>query len=256
MRASVVAIAWLAASAIARAESPPYDMVGNDDHDGSAPPLLSPTLAAETTIAARLTAPFGPVSVTRIDLWFGGAASQHTVTIKLWDDSAGTLEPGPELHSEDVLISGEPRVQSIWIFASPLPAQFRLGVVLHHAELPTIGRDTNGTRAPDGNFLRMPDGTWLTTQTAGLDGDWILRAQVSYAHPDPLPSSPDAAQSATCSQDSDCAPHQRCDQGTCAMPSDETAENGCGCRTDRGAAPSALALALATLVLATRRRRT
>ena len=59
------------------------------------------------TAAVRLF-PDGPCPcpVDRIQFLFGGAAGTHEVVLHVWDDSAETDLPGPELYAATIQLTG------------------------------------------------------------------------------------------------------------------------------------------------------
>ncbi|MFT7699501.1 MAG: hypothetical protein ACI8S7_001329, partial [Candidatus Krumholzibacteriia bacterium] len=139
--------------------------------------------------ASRFTpANTNPWSLDKIQFLFGGAATQQTVTLKIWDDSAGTLNPGSEIYSADYLLTGGDFLQEIDLTSASLNVSeaFRVGLVFQHNSFPSVARDDDGITAAR-NFIMVTAGTWSDSQSLGLTGDWVLRAVVSQASvPDPF----------------------------------------------------------------------
>src|SRR5258708_39365332 len=59
-------------------------------------------------IAASRFLPSGSPTyiVKRIQLLFGGAPTSEPITLRIWNDAAGTTTPGAELFSGDFLLTG------------------------------------------------------------------------------------------------------------------------------------------------------
>jgi hypothetical protein len=131
--------------------------------------------------AARLTTPNpDPWTLDSVELLFGGAATLQTVTLKIWDDSAGTVEPGTELYSDDYVLLGGDFLQQIDLTAAGLSVSgdFRVGIQFQHAGYPSVARDDDGITA-DRNFIYISGGPWYEAGALAVTGDWIIRATVS-----------------------------------------------------------------------------
>lgn len=132
--------------------------------------------------AVRLGPPSGdPVQVTAVQFLFAGAAGTSTVTLHIWDDSPLSLNPGAVLFSDSYPVTAsEDDLQIIDLSAEGIVISdaIRVGIELHTAGLPSIARDADGL-TPNRNFLHT--GSWATSESASLAGDWIIRAVVSAA---------------------------------------------------------------------------
>ncbi len=172
----LIVVTLVAAVAPAGAESLPVSVVQNDGYLGG-PATFPTSFQTGDIIAVRLDVPsFG--SFLGVELLFGGtlAPGPHPVTIKVWDDTAGTLEPGPELLSTDESLVASESLQSLFLSSIGVPDRIRVGIVLRATSPPMIGHDTDGTIAADRNFtFRAGDG-WRPPPAGGATGDWILRA--------------------------------------------------------------------------------
>lgn len=132
--------------------------------------------------AATLVAPDAGRQLLHVQLII---ASSQTVTLKVWDDTAGTVDPGGELMSEDFQVTGSMQALNELTPSTPptVPARFRVGVVFQTNNVPTIARDDDGTVAGDRNFILADGLGWQRSTTLGLTGDWIIRAIVSGSPP-------------------------------------------------------------------------
>jgi hypothetical protein len=236
--------------------------------------------------ASRFVAPEAGRQLQKIQLLFGGATTTRTVTLRVWDDTNGTNAPGPELFSGDFELTGSNEaMHEIDITSSNVlvTQQFRVGIEFQHMGYPAIARDDDGTIAANRNFILAEGIGWIQSSTAGLTGDWIIRAEISGGGgpgtPDaaPGPGTPDAAPSSgeDCDGNSDCPVGEYCDtaEGACTFDcrdDSDCGDNTCnslgqcveggggggGCSTDGGgsAGQAAVLLALGVLVLGIRRR--
>jgi len=151
--------------------------------------------------ASRFVAPGPGRTLQSVLLFFGGASGTRTVTLHVWDDTAGTNAPGAELFSADFDLTGsDENLSSIDVSAMNIivPQQFRVGIELQTAGLPSLARDVDNSIAQDRNYLFGNVGLglqWYRSSDLGLLGDWILRAVVSGSagSPDAGTGSPDAA---------------------------------------------------------------
>jgi hypothetical protein len=260
--ASCVLVA--AAATTAHAESPAPSRLQNDGWLPGAQLGFNPAPVAEDAVASRFLG--GGGNLLGVHLVFGGATTAQSVTIKVWEDIAGTVVPGTELFSGDFLLSGSDNLQFVALPGVFTPFQFRIGVVAHHTGAPSIAFDRDGTITPDANFV-MKQGVW---QTSSEPGDWIIRAELSTGGG----GGGDGGLPEACVRDQDCPTGLFCDptQRACTFEckTDEhcngapcsshgqclygnAGDTGC-CRTDSGGYAGAL-LGLAVLVLVRRRVR-
>lgn len=255
--------------------------VRNDGFDSGAAAGFQAGFVTGEIGAVRLSPPQTGVQVLSIRLLFGGSTATQTVTVHVWDDSAGTLAPGAELYSGDFQIMGSnSAIHDVDLSAENIlvPGNFRVGIEFQHSGVPSIARDDDGTITASRNFIY--DGQWFQSQTAGLTGDWVIRAMVSSdAPPDAGPGpAPDAGTGGgECQGNADCGEGEYCDidVGACTFDCREDTDCGGGmtcnslgqciaadgggggcCETGRGGAPlGAVGLGALVTVLATRRRR-
>jgi hypothetical protein len=140
--------------------------------------------------AVRLTPPGPfPMQLKEVLFLFGGTSAQAQLVLRIYDDSAGTLNPGVELFSDTYLVDASNTVfQSITLTGENilLNGAVRVGIEMVQGGLPSIARDDDGTINGTHNFIKSISG-WDESQTFGLTGDWIIRAVVTD---DPVPTTP------------------------------------------------------------------
>jgi len=140
--------------------------------------------------AVRLTPPGPfPMKVKEVTLLFGGATGQVQIMLRIYDDAAGTLNPGTELFSNTYLVdASNAALQLIDLSAENILVNgpFRVGIEMTQAGLPSIARDEDGNINGSLNFINSTSG-WAESQTFGLTGDWVIRAVVND---DPTPTLP------------------------------------------------------------------
>ncbi|MFO0551431.1 MAG: dickkopf-related protein [Polyangiaceae bacterium] len=133
--------------------------------------------------ASRFSPPQAGVQLLSIQLLFGGGAEgvMRDVTLHIYDDSAGTDDPGAELFSADYQLSAsDMALQEIDLSADNVivPSQFRVAIEFQHAGAPSIARDDDGTITSSKNFIMAQGIGWVKSSTLGLTGDWVIRAYV------------------------------------------------------------------------------
>jgi hypothetical protein len=131
--------------------------------------------------AVRLTPPGPfPMQVKQVLFLFGGAPGQHQVILRIYDDSASTLDPVAELFSNSYLATASSTVfQSVDLTGDNVlvTGPVRVGIEMTHAGFPSIARDDDGDINRSLNFIMTGSG-WVESQTFGLTGDWVIRAVV------------------------------------------------------------------------------
>lgn len=269
LRHIVLASVVLAASASsARAELE----LKNDGFVSGAQATFQTGFVPNEAGAVRFVAPSANRRLTKVQLLFGGAATMQSLTIKIFDDSAGTDAPGTELYMTDVELTGaDNAMQELDLSQANVfvPAQFRVAFIFQHAGAPSIANDVDGNIMADRNYLLTASG-WKKSSALGLTGDWVIRAFVTDS-PDAGPTGnfcdtdaecgngrycdvPHHACTLDCQGDSECPNNGRCDDtGRCTAGG--SSDDG-GCRaTDTGGPATAAVLGLASLVIVFGRRR-
>ena len=260
----------LASTSIAHAELE----LKNDGFVTNGPAGFQGGFKAGEAGAAQFVAPAAGRQLLKIQLLFGGGSTAtQTVTLKIYDDTAGTDGPGAELHNADYQLTGsDSAMQQIDVSGSNIivPMQFRVAIVFQHAGAPSIARDADGTIAAAKNFLL--DGTlgWQRSSVFGLTGDWVIRAFVSDAGgtTDGPAAGTDAGVGAACTGNASCPNGQFCDLGNHACTFECRTSDDCGggtcnslgmcvagadgggcCRADGGGAGTGILVGLGTLAM-------
>ena len=155
-------------------------LLQNDGHvDGQPAAFQAGFVATEMAGSRFVPAGTGPWRVNRVQFLFGGATSTETITLHVYDDTAGTLTPGTELFVGDFLVTGSnTAMQEIDLTASNIQVagQFRVAIEFQHSGVPSVASDTDGTIQTTRNFIFST--LWFQSSTFGLTGDWIIRAAV------------------------------------------------------------------------------
>jgi hypothetical protein len=173
---------WLAAIALLAFATPSSaELLQLDGWTSGGVAFFQGGFAAGETAAIRLT-PTGPCpcQVDEVRFLFGGGAGTHDVVIRIWDDTALTDNPGTELHSETVQLTGTDEfMQSVDLRAAGVMVNgtFRVGLEFTHGGFPSVARDADGIDT-SANFIDALGFGWLPSWLLGLTGDWIIRAVV------------------------------------------------------------------------------
>jgi hypothetical protein len=235
--------------------------------------------------ASRFIAPDAGRQLLKAQVIFGPdsnpAGMMSTMTLKVYDDTAGGAAPGTELYSMDFqLVASSSALQEMDVSAGNVivPQQFRVGLVFQHAGSPGLARDTTGTNHTAMNYIYDTTLGWQTAASFGVQGNWIFRAVVSGTATGGgadagIPA--DASNvGATCTSNAQCNTGEFCDttnhactfecrtssdcgNGTCnslGMCVAGAGKSGGCCSADRGGQGSAL-LGLGVIAMILRRRR-
>jgi len=236
MRVACVITLWLALTSVAHAQLE----LKNDGFSSGGQGAFEGGFVTGEAAASRFVAPSAGLYLQKVVFLCGGSTATKVVSVRVWDDTAGTDDPGTQLTVNQFQITGSDsgfQVADISGQNIVLPAQFRVGIEFTYDGLPSAARDNDGTIAADRNFIHAKSGTsyvWIRSATAGLTGDWILRAQVSDT------SSPttdagvmlDAATTGgACAGNAQCPTGQYCDLTAMTCTYDCRTEADCGGRT-------------------------
>lgn len=191
--------------------------------------------------ASRFAAPGDGRILYRVRFLYGPAtAGPFPITLKVWDDTAGTDTPGGELLSKDVsVLASSSAMQEIDVETDNviLPRQFRVGFVFQHGGSPSIAADTDGTIAIENNFIMANGIGWKTSKSLGLTGDFVIRAVVSGAPGASDAGAADAAAYISCTGNLGCPLGEFCDttQHMCTYECRANADCGGGACNSLGA---------------------
>ena len=251
MRGTLVALAtslvvWVVAPRAADAQL----ILKNDSFNGSGQVGIQQGFVAGEIGASRFVAPSAGRTLQMVTVYFGGSTAQQTVTLRVYDDSGPGPAPGAELFSADFQLTGSDSALSSMDLNGMnvvVPQQFRVGIEFQHAGVPSIARDTDNTIAADKNYMYANLGlgsNWYRSQTAGLTGDWIIRATVSdnggggidagvidapSGGPDASNPGPDGGGGGgTCAGNGDCAVGSYCDPDLHTCTFDCRNDSDCG----------------------------
>lgn len=144
-------------------------------------------VADEIAASRFLPTGTGPWQLKRVQFLLGGSTSTVTVTLRVYNDAAGTTNPGTEIFSGDYLINGsDVAMQEVDLTAEnvSVSGQFRVGIQFQHSGLPSVARDGDGTITASRNFIYTPSVPgWFQSSLFGLTGDWVIRAVVQPSTP-------------------------------------------------------------------------
>lgn len=235
MRAGVAIGAFLILSSTASTANAQVELKNDNFTDGGVVNYHGGFVAGEIG-AARFVAPGPARQLLKVRLLFGPNVVTRDVTLKVWDDTAGTTAPGTELHTEDFQVPGSPdAIVELDVTASNVivTQQFRIGIVFTAAGPPSIADDTDGLVA-DRNFLFAVPGGWFAAGTLGVGGDWVIRAEISGGGgggtPDAAPGggTPDAAGGGGgCNGNTECSVGEYCDVANHVCTFDCRADTDC-----------------------------
>ncbi len=221
--------------------------------------------------ASRFVAPDAGRQLLAVRFLFGPDTTR-TITLRVWDDTAGGDSPGAELFSGDYEIAAATDVMfEIDLTADDVVVteQFRVGIEVQHDGAPSIANDTDGLDAPARNFLLADGIGWGPSSDFLIAGDWIIRAVVSgdaAGGPDGgIPGGGDCAGNGDCDVGSycdlangvctfDCREDSDCGADACNSLGQCVEGDGGGC-CDAGGDPAPVALAALLLPVLFRRRR-
>jgi len=180
MITAVVVVGALSAAGPARADIE----LSNDTFTSGGTAAFSGGFVFGEAGASRFVAPAAGRQVLKVHLLFGGGSTAaQTVTLKVWDDSAGTDAPGTELFTGDFPLTGsDTAIQELDVSGAStviVPQQFRVGIVFQHSGAPSIARDTMPPIMVDKNYIMGQGVGWAKAQTFGVNGNWIIRAVIN-----------------------------------------------------------------------------
>lgn len=175
--------------------------------------------------AAQFVAPEAGRQLLKVQLLFGGDTTTQTVTLVVYDDTAGETIPGDVLYRGDFELTGSTSAiheLPVTDMVVTLPQKFRVGIQVLHAGAPSIAADTDGQSGKNFIFALSPGGdAWIPSP--GALGDWIIRPIVSGTGGNPATpctANPDCPSGEFCDTAAgtctfDCVIDEDCGEGTC-----------------------------------------
>ncbi|MCA9548551.1 MAG: hypothetical protein KC933_00865 [Myxococcales bacterium] len=140
---------------------------------------------ADEVAAVRLDPPTAGVQLQSVRFLWGGASEMSTVTVWIWDDSAGATQPGTLLMPGEAygVMADDETMHEVDLTSKNiiLNGPFRVGIGITLDGLPGPARDADGTIDANRNFILATGFGWVRSADLGLSGDWVIRAVVSGA---------------------------------------------------------------------------
>lgn len=211
-------------------------------------------------------ATLGPVNetfqLTKIHFLFGPVGTADaTVTVRIYMDS-GTATPGAQIYNADYSITpANDAMHEIDLTAENVTVlgggSIRVGLEVQHAGAPGIARDDDGSIQPQRNWI-FSQSSWTDSNDLGLQGDWIIRAEVETDDPTPDGGLPDggatdggvSADAAETHPDGgDVDPGDAGSSNDAGTGGDDD-DSGCNCTTTKGGRSGAPGFATLLLLLA------
>lgn len=160
---------------------PAISILQNDDFTGGAAPSFQSGFAAGEAAAVRLGPQAAGYTIRRVMLMFGGDTATKTVTLSIYQDG-DTLAPGPVIHSADYSLKGsDAALREINLASLNLHVnanqKIRVAVGFQHDGAPSVAIDA--ARTATRNLINANPGGWIASETIGINGDFIIRAEIS-----------------------------------------------------------------------------
>ena len=200
-----------------------------------------------------------PFYVVKVRFLFGPTAVTRTITLRIYDDSAGNTVPGAQVFTGEYDVTGSDMAFheiDLTLDNVIVTGPFRVGIEVQHDGAPSVANDTGGLNFANRNFLYWAAlSTWYLSGDLGVAGDWVIRADIlnSGASPDAGPGggpdagpggtpdaggavadaavSPDAAGGMFCMVHSECPTGQYCtDDNACTYDCRVDSDCGSGMR--------------------------
>ena len=138
-------------------------------------------LVAGEQIAVRLT-PDGPCPcwLEAVRLLFGGDDGTRDIHLYVYQDNGTNAAPGAAIFDAEYQLEDSNLLQRLALPGGrlALPSTFRIGIAVTENSTPSVASDTDGTIDETNNFLLVDGLGWAKSSTLGIDGDWIVRADL------------------------------------------------------------------------------
>lgn len=161
--------------------APVISLLQNDNFTSSTTATFQAGFATGEAAAVRLGPQGAAYTIRKITLLFGGDTATKTVTLTIYQDG-DTLNPGAVIHSADYSLKGsdlglgEINLTSLNLHVNA-NQKIRVAVAFHHDGLPSVAIDGAITAAR--NLIDPEPGGWILSETASLNGDFIIRAEIA-----------------------------------------------------------------------------
>ena len=160
---------------------PTTSTLQNDDFSSGNTPAFQGGFVTGEAAAVRLGPPTSAFTIRHIQFLFGGATGSKTITLTIYQD-AGALSPGTPIHTHDyALTASDAAMQDIDLTGDNVHVganqTIRVAIAFQHDGLPGVAKDgaiTNGR-----NLVLANPGGWTAAETLGVNGDFIIRAEIS-----------------------------------------------------------------------------
>jgi len=160
---------------------PTTSTLQNDNFSSGNTPAFQGGFATGEAAAVRLGPRTEAFTIKHIQFLFGGATGTDSVTLTIYQD-AGATNPGTPLHSADYQITAsDAAMQDIDVSGANIHVAanqtIRVAIGFQHNGLPGVAKDgaiTNGR-----NLIFVSPGNWATAESVGIDGDFVIRAEIS-----------------------------------------------------------------------------
>jgi len=160
---------------------PTTSTLQNDNFSSGNTPAFQGGFVSGEAAAVRLGPRTEAFTIKHIQFLFGGATGTDSVTLTIYQD-AGATNPGTPLHSADYQITAsDAAMQDVDVTGANIHVAanqtIRVAIGFQHTGLPGVAKDgaiTNGR-----NLIFVSPGSWATAESAGIDGDFIIRAEIS-----------------------------------------------------------------------------
>lgn len=159
---------------------PTNSTLQNDDYSSGTPAWQSGFVTGEAA-AARLGPQSAGYTIRHVRFLYGGAAATDSITLTIYQD-AGNTDPGSPIHSAGYqLTASDNGFQDIDLTGANLHVSanqtIRVAITFKHDGLPNVAID--GARTAARNLVLASGLGWATSETLGINGDFIIRADIS-----------------------------------------------------------------------------
>lgn len=127
-------------------------LLQNDGYvSGQAVAFQSGFTATDMAASRFVPAGTGPWRVNRVHFLFGGSTATQTITLHVYDDTAGTLVPGTELFVGDFSVTGSnTEMQEADLTSSnvQVAGPFRVAIEFQHSGFPSVRQRPSRSTSP------------------------------------------------------------------------------------------------------------